>query len=209
MDGTKPNKFLNFQNFMNSIQNILTCLSFFFCFFVVIPQAQANNEWENITPSGTAGYSFQIATAIDDIVFLGTDHGIYRSIDSGVSWAPINSGLTSQDIQDITIQWVYDMDTFSYGTSFSTPVFVGTASGFFRGTLGGSSWTVSNTGLSSFDIKDIEIDQWDFSTLYVATPGGVFRSDDSGMNWTLKNSGMVGESVIKIVSDFGGEKYML
>jgi hypothetical protein len=196
---------------MKYIQNTIKYLNLllFLSFFIFIPQSQANNEWENITPPSTAGYSFQVATAIDDSVFLGTDHGVYRSNNSGVDWTLINSGLTDQNIQDIAIQWVFeeiDTDIFSYETNVFTPVFIGTANGFFKGILGGSSWTASNTGLSSLNIKDIEIDQWGFSSLYVATADGVFRSDDSGVSWTLKNSGMVGKSVIKVVSDFGGEK---
>ncbi len=190
---------------MKSLQKTINKIKyiFFISLFFFIPQVQANNSWEVITPPGTLGYSFQTAVAIDGVVFLGTDHGVYRSTNQGVNWNQINTGLTNQNIQDIAIQWSFNGDDVSYETSASTPVFVGTADGFFQGTLGGSSWTVSNTGLSSTNINDIEIDQWDLTTLYVATSNGVFRSDDGGNTWSIKNSGMAGQSVIKLASTFG------
>ncbi|NCU41737.1 MAG: hypothetical protein EOM19_03360 [Candidatus Moranbacteria bacterium] len=190
---------------MNSLQKTIKKIKyiFFIPLFFCIPQVQANNSWEVITPPETSGYSFQTAVAIDGVVFLGTNHGVYKSINQGTGWTQINTGLTNQNIKDIAIQWSFNGENFIYETNASTPVFVGTSDGFFKGTLGGSSWTISNTGLSSTDINDIEIDQWDLSTLYVATSDGVFRSDDGGDAWTIKDSGMVGQSVIKLVSAFG------
>lgn len=168
--------------------------------------ARAADSWETMTPSGTSGYVFTTSVAIDDTVFLGTDHGVYRSVDRGANWTHITSGLTNQTVRSIAIGWTFNISTYVFEANSSTPVFVGTAGGVFKGTMDGSSWTAINSGLSDTNVKDIEIDQSNFTELYAATPSGVFRSDDGGTTWALKNSGMEGKSVIKIVSDYGNLK---
>lgn len=177
-------------------------------FFLAQP-ALAFDRWETISPPGTSGYVFNTVAAMADQVYLGTDHGVYRSNSRGAAWTAFSTGLTNQNVNTIAIGAIFNGS--AYEVTDSSPVFAGTAAGFFVTTVDGTSWTASNSGLSNTNIKDIEIDQFQatqgsFTTVYVATPSGVFRSDDAGSTWVLKNNGMSGKSVIKLESDFGNAK---
>ncbi len=177
--------------------------------FIVFPFAAfaTTDQWTTVTPSGTTGYSFNTIAAMGDYVYLGTDHGVYKSTDAGLNWTQVNTGLTNQSVNTIAIGVVYDGGGGVYTVDTNTPVFVGTAAGLFKSTLGTTAWTSSATGLTDTNVKDIEIDQYEatqgaFTHMYASTPSGVFRSDDTGSSWTLKNTGMSGAPT-KLVSDFG------
>jgi hypothetical protein len=170
----------------------------------------ATDQFEIITPPGTSGYTFNTVAAIGNYVYLGTDNGVYKSTDGGTTWNQINTGLSSNlDITSIAIGWVYSNG--AYRVNPSTPVFIGTAEGgVFAGTIGGSSWTATSTGLTDLHITDLEIDQYQATqgtstNLYVATPSGIFISTNTGSNWQLDNSGFSGVPQ-KIATAFVSEK---
>ncbi|QQS20653.1 MAG: hypothetical protein IPL87_03740 [Candidatus Moraniibacteriota bacterium] len=183
------------------VSGIFFALLFYFSFFHTA-SVHASDAWETITPSGTSGYVFQSVISMNDFVYVGTNQGLYRSADRGSVFLPVNTGLTNLNITALAIGWTYNTSSFLYEANAASPVFIGTQNGFFRGTLGGNSWTISNVGLTDTSIKDIELDQSSFVQLYVATGAGVFRSDNGGDSWSLKNAGMEGESVLKLSSDF-------
>jgi predicted secreted protein len=165
----------------------------------------AADAWEIVTPASTSGYSFATISAMDDYVYLGTNHGVYRSINRGTSWTQINSGLGDQNVRAITIGVIFDGS--NYAINSATPVFTATAGGVFKSTIGSTAWTSANVGLTDTNVKDIQFDQFLATqgidtTVYAATPAGVFRSDDAGDNWLLVDTGMTGLSVTKIMTDF-------
>jgi hypothetical protein len=171
----------------------------------------AQDAWEEVTPPDASGETFNTVVSVADYVFVGTDNGIYRSTDAGATWAHITSGLTDLNVRDIALGWGYDPAAYDgdggYVVDSSTTVALATPSGVFLGTVGGSSWTESTSGLSDTDVLDLEYDAYeaDFgatSIVYAATPSGVFRSLDDGASWTLQNTGMEGEGVVSIASDW-------
>src|ERR1035437_1447751 len=85
----------------------------------------ATNQWNTITPSGTSGYTFNTSAAIGDYVYLGTNHGIYKSSDSGTTF-PI-TGLTTHNVTSIAIGWIYNTGTNVYEVNSSSYVFAGTS----------------------------------------------------------------------------------
>ena len=40
----------------------------------------------------------------NNILYVGNDHGVYVSLDSGINWEPFSSGLTSAAVHDLVIQ---------------------------------------------------------------------------------------------------------
>jgi photosystem II stability/assembly factor-like uncharacterized protein len=40
----------------------------------------------------------------ENILYVGNDHGVYASLDSGVNWEPFNNGLNSAAVHDLVIQ---------------------------------------------------------------------------------------------------------
>jgi photosystem II stability/assembly factor-like uncharacterized protein len=97
---------------------------------------------------------------------------VYRSLDSGVTWNPINTGLPSTTL-------------YSLALSGST-LFVGMGGfGVYRTVDNGTSWTPANNGISTQDITMVRAGTG--GTLY-ARAGPIntvqfFRSSDGGANW--------------------------
>jgi photosystem II stability/assembly factor-like uncharacterized protein len=68
--------------------------------------------------------------------FVGTGQGMYRSMDRGKSWAPINEGLTERSIQAFVVG--------KEGT-----VYAGTSGGVFKSEDAGSHWMSTNQGIGT------------------------------------------------------------
>ncbi|MGB3072859.1 MAG: hypothetical protein WBB68_01205 [Candidatus Moraniibacteriota bacterium] len=195
---------------------ILGVPMFFLC---PSPSAKALDQWDTVTPSGTSGYAYNAVAAMNDTVFLATDHGVYRSTNKGTAWSALNTGLGNQSVNAIAIGWTYDGAANSgaggYVADSSTPVFAATAGGVYQTTMGGSSWTSASSGITDTNVKDIQFDQslavaGTATALYAATPSGVFRSDDTGATWAAVNTGLSGQSITRLATDFGrGEVYAL
>lgn len=108
-------------------------------------------------------------------VFLGIrGGGVYRSTDSGATWAGANTGLTNKQITAILPH-----------PSDDSVVLAGTSSGgVFRSVDGGDIWAASNQGLGNLTIYDLAADPGPPAILYAVTGSGVFRSADGGTEWT-------------------------
>jgi photosystem II stability/assembly factor-like uncharacterized protein len=97
--------------------------------------------------------------------------GMSRSVDGGLTWSPINEGLTSRDILALI-------------PDSSTPATLYAATrdrGVFKTTDGGQTWFAVNTGLRGSPVNDIAIDPiW--SGVYIAGLGGVHESRNHGQS---------------------------
>lgn len=149
-------------------------------------------------PRRTIGLCFFVATllcaaaptaAAPDSLYAATyGGGVFKSVDAGATWAPINNGLTAQGLYVTAL--VAD-------TVDSTTFYAGTQDGVFRTVDAGATWTpLSNgmvlTGLST--ITHIIIDPTDNQTIYAGSGNfgdGVFKTVDGGANWAPANVGLV------------------
>ena len=102
----------------------------------------------------------------DGVIFAGsTSYGIFRSIDSGLTWEIVNNGLNSLEVRTISIN--------SIGK-----VFAGTQSGVFVSIDNGDNWNSLNSGLLDVSILSLLCDSLDY--LYAATNStGVYKSNVS------------------------------
>ncbi|NTU98854.1 hypothetical protein HGA64_02520 [Candidatus Falkowbacteria bacterium] len=141
---------------------------------------------------------------MNNYVYLGTSQGIYKSTDYGYNWTLINSGLTNFNITSIEIAYVYSGGNIA---DANTEVYVATANGIFKSTLGGSTWT-KLPDTNTLSIKDLKIDRYksggaDASSFYFSTStGGVYRSDDAGASISLQSAGLGASAVKKMMTDF-------
>ncbi|MBW4528028.1 MAG: putative baseplate assembly protein [Phormidium tanganyikae FI6-MK23] len=106
-------------------------------------------------------------------LFAGTsDAGVFSSTDTGATWKAINTGLTTLEIQCLTLN------------SKNGSIFVGTAkSGVFRSVDQGKTWHPISVGLTNRNVLSLATNEKQQS-LIASTPSGIFRSTDSGNNWT-------------------------
>jgi hypothetical protein len=101
-------------------------------------------------------------------IFAGTNSGgVFLSTDNGNNWTAVNSGLTNNTVNVLTVS--------------GNNIFAGTNGGLFLSKNNGTSWTAVNTGLTNDTVNALAVSG---SNIFAGTNGGVFLSADSGNNWT-------------------------
>ncbi|HEX8244985.1 MAG TPA: hypothetical protein VF541_15860, partial [Longimicrobium sp.] len=119
-------------------------------------------------------------------LYAGTQlHGVYRSTDGGMTFAPANTGMANVTIRAVAIQ---------PGGSGST-LFAGTfTQGVWKTTTGGSAWTQLGSfpqpGALAFAFAP------DGSRVYAGTQSGVYLSTDGGGSWTPRSTGLPANAVV-------------
>ena len=109
-----------------------------------------------------------------NVLFAGTNRGVYLSADGGANWTATNAGL------DFWVQSLLVRDSCLFAGTFG--------SGVYRSTDYGAHWSVANNGLTGSIV-------WSFAVLdtclYVGTWGmeGVHRSTDNGLTWKVFEDG--------------------
>ncbi len=110
--------------------------------------------------------------------------GMYKSTDSGETWAEINNGLGTSFINVHCIA-VHPADP--------NTVYIGTwKDGVFKTTNGGQSWVMKNNGLASTDVRSLAIDPQNPEVIYAGLSEGVgvFKSTNGGELWSAVNTGI-------------------
>lgn len=116
------------------------------------------------------------------ILFAGTDHGLFRSNDSGQSWVELKQGLFSQDIRVLAVN-----------PQDSQMIYAGTPKGIFKSEDQGESWGEwfdEASGLTHVFINDLLINPNDTDNIYAATQGGLFVSHEAGDFWEPVGNGI-------------------
>ncbi|MEP6880739.1 MAG: hypothetical protein ABI866_02035 [Dokdonella sp.] len=143
-------------------------------------------------------------------IWTGTvEGGLFRSLNGGTSWAPINNGYQSADIRALAPHPL-DQSTSGavilagYGDSFttSTPV--------YKSSDGGASWSPSMGGLNAEQIRSLAIDPTTVDTstftqenftvyasgrseripMAINRDAGIYKSTDAGATWTTIDNGI-------------------
>jgi photosystem II stability/assembly factor-like uncharacterized protein len=105
---------------------------------------------------GTNSNVKQLLVVGNDL-YAATDAGVFKSINNGIDWTQINTGLTNTVINSLAANSNY--------------IFAGTGEGFFVSSNNGNNWELA--GLDSCNIQTITLND---STLYAGTFGnGIFK----------------------------------
>jgi photosystem II stability/assembly factor-like uncharacterized protein len=106
--------------------------------------------------------------------------GLYKSVDSGASWSPINQGL------DQIIAAHPPVNALLVDPDRTDVLYLATSGyGVFRSSDGGTTWAAFNDGLTFLNVRSLALVRRgpagrrgsvvDLNTLYAGTTGGVFK----------------------------------
>src|SRR5574340_1066258 len=97
--------------------------------------------------------------------------GVYKTIDSGMSWRPAHKGLSNTQVQSLLID-------------FNSPLtlYAGTLGGAFKTRDGGENWERIGAGVY------LLLDYQESAHLYARDDAGIFESRDGGATWETTHS---------------------
>ena len=116
--------------------------------------------------------------AMDGKIYASTaDSGIYRSIDGGNSWQPMQDGLTNARIDDLVLD---QENHILYAAANDARV--------YKSTDNGKSWRLVHKPEEHYYYPyHLAIAPWNSQVIYESGNGNLYRSDDGGVNWHITN----------------------
>ena len=184
-------------------------------------------SWQ-VTPTQPAtGLQYYLLHAQDSALFAGTEeHGVHRSLDGGVTWTPLGTGLPAEGVIGLVAlgdslyagmgfsaiyvlnlktpgAWApYTTGLTQFGTNWigtaGGRLFAGMGLGLFVRERGGSRWNEASwgDGLQRQAFEVVVVDTF----LFAATDAGVFRAPVSDpLNWRAKDvASMKGRDVLAL-----------
>ncbi len=123
-----------------------------------------------LDPSNPATIYAGTITAVDGKGEVGA--GVFKSVDAGNSWRPVNGGLTDARVS------AFALDPRSPGAAYAGL----DGRGVFKASADGG-WRAANTGLTSTGVHAVAVDPRDPANVYAGTDGGVFKSTNGGASW--------------------------
>jgi ligand-binding sensor domain-containing protein len=149
------------------------------------------DEWVRTSaPSGSySSLAVRGAGTSSPTLFAGSDSGLFRSTNSGASWASSGLGITTPEIQALAV----------IEANVPTPlILAGSTGGVFLSTNDGLSWTASSTGIpTGYGVNTFLPIGTD---LYVGTNNGVFRSTNNGATWTAASNGLPAALFVEVLA---------
>jgi photosystem II stability/assembly factor-like uncharacterized protein len=155
-----------------------------------------NLVWRNIGPANMSGRVADVegAPGNPNVVYVGAaSGGVWKTLNGGVTWAPIFDRQGTQSIGDIELEPGHP-EVIWVGTGENNPrnSVSATGDGVYKSTDGGKTW--KNMGLrETVAISRVIVHPTNPDTVYVAAQGrlfgpneerGVFMTTDGGKTWT-------------------------
>ncbi len=152
----------------------------------IFRSANVGSGWYQ-TPTGAVGGEVNAFTTSDTVVYTGTDEGLFRTTNHGVSWENLTSNIFGGAVYDVAIN------------NTTGDIFTATNFGVYRSTDRGENWV--SAGLAIYGITKICITPQ--HTIFANTSNsGMYRSTDNGVTWSF--SGLSNSGIISLSVDFNG-----
>ncbi len=150
-------------------------------------------EWKSGFQFQNCGAITAIAISPDvsvtAVIFIGTEKGgVWKSMDSGISFIKMNKGVSGDYITSLAISPNYEKDSTVFASTWYEAV--------FESVDGGNSWKKYNNGLTTHrqadsgshrspHFMDLRISKTfsDDKTIFLGGFDGLFKSIDGGHNW--------------------------
>jgi photosystem II stability/assembly factor-like uncharacterized protein len=111
-------------------------------------------------------------------LYAGTGVGLFKTADAGLSWTPVNNGLSyGSDLITALAVDPKNPQTILAGTR-----------GLFKSTDGGGTWTNISAGLRDGYASAVAIDPQDPNVLYTSVALGLSKSTNGGATWVQLNT---------------------
>jgi len=156
----------------------------------------ANNgaSWKGIWNKDTAVFAL---AKIGNDLFAGGLHGAFRSTNSGLSWAAIDSGLPSS------------LEVYGFNTVRNN-LFACTLNGIYWSSNHGNSWSAVNNGLPIDSGGNAISLITNNSELLAGTTSGIFSSTNLGASWSSASYGLSGDALnIQSLTVLGNDLFLI
>ena len=164
------------------IRSFLPLVTLTALIFSAFPMTAGDNFWTTNGPTGQRILALAIDPTQPATLYAGTyGAGVFKSTDSGGTWAAVNAGLTNLSVFVLAVN-----------PRSSATLYAGThGGGVFKSTDSGGTWAAVNSGLTDLSVFNFAIDPATPGTLYAGSSSlGVFKSTDSGGTWAAVNTGL-------------------
>jgi hypothetical protein len=132
-------------------------------------------QW--VQTDGPEGGNVFCLTSIDTMLFVGTENGVFRSVDNGVSWNPTT--LDSRIVVSLA-----EMPNGDSGMNLFAGTLLG---GVYLSSDNGNSWSDVNFGLGYKNVHTLAVKD---TNLFAGTDDGVFLSPAYGTYWIPVSAGL-------------------
>jgi len=139
-------------------------------------------SWRNIRPEGITGMPCINKVAINpgdpySIFIASREDGVFRSIDDGNSWTPMDSGLNVLELPTMEIDIQNQI------------LYLGTYhDGIYKSLNNGEEWLKISSNVNAVECIDVFVSASD--KIWVTARNGLFQSDDWGETWQLIETGI-------------------
>lgn len=140
--------------------------------------------WSRVTPAGDPELRNFDSLAVDprnpDVIYAGTFHLPWKTLDGGAHWFPIHEGM------------IDDSDVLSLAVDPAYPqrIFASACSGLYRSADAGMHWKkIQGIPFSSRRTPVIQLDATHPGTYFAGTTEGLWRTADDGLTWQRVSPG--------------------
>ncbi len=132
---------------------------------------------------------------VAETIYIGTNHGIYRTVDGGGEWQAANMGIGNRYAIALAL------DPLNHRMMLA-----GTNAGIFKTVDAAKTWALVSPETKSWSVNTIVFGKATATTfadvmIYAGTNKGVFKSDDQGMTWRSSDGGNLTAFVMTIAVD--------